>query len=71
MQTKFFIIGAALLLLAGCGGQAYTYQDATEAKPGPGLFSGDDGEFSLVESKQTEENRTTQEQLPADGETVQ
>ena len=54
---------ATLLLFAGCGGQSYVYQDATEAKPGPGLFSGDDGEFNLITSQQSAENEKNQEEL--------
>lgn len=38
------------VLLAGCGGKDYTYQSSTEDNPGPGLLSGDDGEFNLIKS---------------------
>jgi len=39
------------LLLAGCGGEPFNYEPAHELKPGPGIFSGKDGEFTLIGSK--------------------
>lgn len=41
-----------LTLLIGCGGKPYEYQDANEVKPGPGLFSGDEGELYLIKAKE-------------------
>jgi len=38
------------LTLSGCGGEPYTYVPDNELKPGPGLFSGEDGEFTLIGS---------------------
>lgn len=35
----------AVLGLAGCGGQPYTYVEATEIPPGPGLLTGERGVF--------------------------
>ncbi|WP_458775079.1 hypothetical protein [Desulforhopalus sp. 52FAK] len=35
-------------LLCSCSGTDYTYVDANEEKPGPGLFSGDDGVFTVI-----------------------
>ncbi len=40
----------ACLFLYGCGGEPYHYEADHELKPGPGLFSGEDGEFTLIES---------------------
>lgn len=41
-------IMAACLVLNGCGGDDWTYQTDRELKPGPGAFSGEDGEFNIV-----------------------
>ena len=49
---KKLILPAVVLtavLLQGCGGSDYTYVEDQELKPGPGLFSGKDGEFTLYE----------------------
>jgi hypothetical protein len=35
--------------ITGCGGESYTYRSETEEKPGPGLFSGEDGVFTLID----------------------
>ena len=51
-QTIVLII---CLLLSGCGGESYTYQSDRELKPGPGLFSGKDGEFTLIGSPEKKE----------------
>ena len=51
----------ACLLLAGCGGEPYTYQPANELKPGPGLFSGEDGEFTLIGSPKKQEGSESEE----------
>ncbi len=39
---------AACFFLSGCGGKEFVYQPDHELKPGPGLFSGEDGEFTLI-----------------------
>ena len=44
-RGTFLII---FIILSGCGGEPYTYQPDHELKPGPGLFSGKDGEFKIV-----------------------
>ena len=55
------------LLLAGCGGEPYAYQPDNELKPGPGLFSGEDGEFTLIgtpiEGKDPEPEPTSAEPI--------
>lgn len=50
--TRLLGAGAlcACLFLLGCGGgKAYQYEPANELKPGPGILSGEDGEFTLIE----------------------
>jgi len=37
-------------LLCSCGGADYTYVDTNEKKAGPGLFSGEDGVFTVVKT---------------------
>jgi len=49
------ILVIACLFLSGCGGEPYTYESDRELKPGPGLFSGKDGEFTIVGSPQKKE----------------
>ena len=44
-----------LILLGGCGGTEYTYVDERNEKQGPGLFSGDDGVFTVVGKKDEEQ----------------
>jgi len=52
----------ACQLLAGCGGEPYAYQPSNELKPGPGLFSGEDGEFTLIGSPKKQENSEPQKE---------
>jgi len=55
------------LLLHGCGGEPFTYEPDNELKPGPGLFSGEDGEFNLIGSSKEQEKKTeegTQQEEP-------
>ena len=42
------VIMTACFALSGCGGEDWTYQSDRELQPGPGLFSGEDGEFNLI-----------------------
>jgi len=51
-QAVFF---AVCLILSGCGGEQWTYQTDRELKPGPGIFSGQDGEFNLIGEPEKEE----------------
>lgn len=37
----------AALLAFGCGGKEFVYESDRELKPGPGIFSGPDGEFTI------------------------
>lgn len=48
MKTFWSVALIISVLLCGCGGADYTYVDTKEEKPGPGLFSGDDGVFTVV-----------------------
>lgn len=52
-------------LFSSCGGEPFSYTPSNEVKPGPGLFSGPDGEFTLVgpekDEEKTDENDGSQE----------
>jgi hypothetical protein len=54
LQTGTLIV---CLLLCGCGGEPYSYEPNHELKTGPGLFSGEDGEFKILEQKKKEEEQ--------------
>ena len=57
MKTKTIIMVAvcllsiALLTLPGCGGKPFVYNPPSEIPEGPGVLSGEDGEFTLYDSK--------------------
>ena len=56
---------AACFSLSGCGGKEFVYQPDHELKPGPGLFSGEDGEFTLIgtpEKQRQERNKQKQQE---------
>lgn len=50
-------IGLVLLCLSACGGKDYAYVDPNEDHTGPGLLSGEDGVFHIIDyqKKDTEE----------------
>ncbi len=52
---------AVCFLFYGCGGEPFQYDPPNELKPGPGLFSGEDGEFNLIGGDREE---TEQEDEP-------
>lgn len=56
MTGKLFML-MTLLTLAGCGGgsQSFEYHAADDPPPGPGLFSGPDGTFTIYQSSREEE----------------
>ena len=56
MTFKLCLVVATLLLF-GCGGgsQSFEYHAADDPPPGPGLFSGPDGTFTIYRSKGEEE----------------
>jgi hypothetical protein len=55
IKTKnwmFLAAGVVILTLAGCHARPYDYEPAAdEMKKGPGVFSGEDGEFTIYDSK--------------------
>ena len=63
-QTAAVILLSLLLLNGGCGGEPYTYVPENELKPGPGLFSGEDGEFNLINAP-AEEKEEEPDDRPA------
>ena len=58
------IITIACLGLNGCGGESWTYQTDRELKPGPGIFSGEDGEFALIKSAEKKEEAGLDKENP-------
>lgn len=61
------VIMAACLVLNGCGGDDWTYQTDRELKPGPGIFSGEDGEFNIIgqtEKKEKDQGGEPEKQTP-------
>lgn len=54
-----------LLLSGGCGGEPYTYVPENELKPGPGLFSGEEGEFILINAPMEEKEEESGEPPPS------
>ncbi len=52
-----------LLVINGCGGTDYQYESATEKKPGPGLFSGEDGVFTVIKKDKADSGVTTQKAI--------
>ena len=57
MIRKLWLV-VTLLVLAGCGGgsQSFEYHAADDPPPGPGLFSGPDGVFTIYRSKGEEDS---------------
>ena len=49
MRGRYLIAILCLVaLLCGCGGTEKAYNDGKEQKEGPGLFSGKDGVFTIL-----------------------
>jgi hypothetical protein len=71
-QKRIFIylqaaIMAACLVLNGCGGDDWTYETDRELKPGPGIFSGEDGEFNLIgqpEKQEKDQEEASEKKTP-------
>lgn len=59
MKTYCLMVLLLSCFLCGCGGTDYNYVDTNEQKPGSGLFSGEDGVFTVVKkgSKTKEEEK--------------
>lgn len=58
---------AAYIVLSGCGGEDWSYQTDRELKPGPGVFSGEDGEFNLIgqpKEKEKDQEEESEKQTP-------
>lgn len=57
------LVTALLLctLLTGCAGEEYTYVDDAELKSGPGLFSGEDGVFTIHGKSHSERQQEQEE----------
>ena len=51
IRLKFVLIGAAFFLLAGCAGQPLDVDRPGEIQSGPGILSGEDGEFTVYDSE--------------------
>ena len=60
MTGKLWLL-VTLLALVGCGGgsQSFEYHAADDPPPGPGLFSGPDGTFTIYQSNNEEEVEET------------
>ena len=58
MKILFRYLQIGLILycscLVGCAGEPFDYQADHELKPGPGLLSGKDGEFTLLGKPRSE-----------------
>lgn len=66
MVSRLRLVIAVLFLaviVCGCGGKPLQYTDSKEQKPGPGLFSGEDGVFTLI--KIDKEKREGEKQVEA------
>ena len=50
-------LAVTVMVLAGCGGgsQSFEYHAADDPPPGPGLFSGPDGAFTIYQGKEEED----------------
>ena len=63
-KTKWLLAGLLVLAIAigGCAStpEPFDYQQENELKPGPGLFSGDDGVFTLFEHRRTKQDDPTE-----------
>lgn len=57
------LLACSVVILGGCAGEEYTYVSERELKPGPGVFSGKDGGFTLYRGKERSENEQDNDQL--------
>jgi len=60
------IVSIALLALPGCGSKPFVYNPPSEIPDGPGVFSGDDGEFTLYDSKNDKGGKKSKAAAEAD-----
>lgn len=64
---KLFIVSACIAvacLLYGCGGEEFHYVDDAEMKPGPGVFSGKDGSFTIYQKSEQPESEDAKTKEP-------
>ena len=47
LPIRIVVLCCLAVMLNGCGGQDYTYDDGRDRKEGPGLFSGQDGVYTI------------------------
>jgi hypothetical protein len=68
MKAKWLSLMAAAALMVGCAAapQPFDYHDDRNEKPGPGLFSGDEGGYVITGGPA--EQKTDTETAPADKE---
>ncbi len=67
MKLRIIVLAVTLLwtiVQTGCGGTPYTYIPENELKSGPGLFSGEDGELSLISGPQEEKEEDSATSSP-------
>ncbi len=50
-RLKNLLIGFTLIVLAGCAGQPFEPDTVGEIPSGPGVLSGEDGEFTIYDSE--------------------
>ncbi len=50
-RLRNLLIGFTLIALAGCGGKPFTPDTPDEIPSGPGVLSGEDGEFTIYDSE--------------------
>ncbi|MBC2713626.1 MAG: hypothetical protein HGJ94_22345 [Desulfosarcina sp.] len=65
-QTLLVMLAVLIIGVAGCAStpQPFEYHDDRDEKPGPGLFSGDDGGFVI--HGRTSDQKTDVEKTPVD-----
>ena len=49
------MLSFVILLLAGCNGKSFDYVNQNEIPPGPGVFSGEKGEWTVYDSEDSKE----------------
>jgi hypothetical protein len=50
-QIVIHLSAVTLMTLLGCSGKSFDYHSGNEIPEGPGVFSGQDGEFTIYDSK--------------------
>jgi hypothetical protein len=53
---KLLLVAILMMGLEGCStGKEYTYEPSSETPPGPGIFSGKDGVFTIYGEESTDD----------------